>query len=169
MHFLQFGEIRAHRSAHIAVKEQELYVLGRNTRVMHATTAAEIDINTTEHATNQELTTDSKQEIAVWAYLMTHYNLKQGLRNFGEQGAKVAVTELTQLHITDTWTMMDPSTLIKEDRSKALSSLVFLKETCCGNIKGQACINGAPQRAYIPKEDAALPTVSTESLFSCLP
>ncbi len=28
-----------------------------------------------------------------------------------------------------------------------------------------ACINGAPQRAYIPKEDVALPTVSTESTF----
>ncbi len=26
-------------------------------------------------------------------------------------------------------------------------------------------MNGAPQRAYIPKEDAALPTVSTESIF----
>ncbi len=27
------------------------------------------------------------------------------------------------------------------------------------------CINGAPQQAYIPKEEAALPTVSTESTF----
>ena len=26
-------------------------------------------------------------------------------------------------------------------------------------------MNGAPQRAYIPKEDAALPTVSTELMF----
>ena len=26
-------------------------------------------------------------------------------------------------------------------------------------------MNGVPQRAYIPKEDAALPTVSTESMF----
>ena len=29
----------------------------------------------------------------------------------------------------------------------------------------QTCVNGAPQRAYIPKEDAASPTVSTESIF----
>ena len=34
-----------------------------------------------------------------------------------------------------------------------------------GDIKGRACINGAPQRAYIPKEDAASPTVSTDSTF----
>jgi hypothetical protein len=34
-----------------------------------------------------------------------------------------------------------------------------------GKIKGRACLNGAPQRAYIPKEDAASPAVSTESTF----
>jgi hypothetical protein len=34
-----------------------------------------------------------------------------------------------------------------------------------GRIKGRASINGAPQQAYIPKEEAASPTVSTESTF----
>ena len=48
---------------------------------------------------------------------------------------------------------------------KTLSSLLFLKEKRTGKIKGRACINGAPQRAYISKEEAALPTVSTESMF----
>jgi hypothetical protein len=46
-----------------------------------------------------------------------------------------------------------------------LSLLLFLKETQTGKITGRACINAAPQRAYIPKEDAALPTVTTESMF----
>ena len=40
---------------------------------------------------------------------MTQYNLKPGLRKFGERGAKAAMAELTQLHIMDTWTAMDPS------------------------------------------------------------
>jgi len=48
---------------------------------------------------------------------------------------------------------------------RALSLLLFLKEKRMGDIKGRACINGAPQRAYIPKEDAASPTVSMESTF----
>jgi hypothetical protein len=43
--------------------------------------------------------------------------------------------------------------------------LLFLKEKCTGKIKGHACINGAPQRKYTPKEEAALPTVSTELTF----
>jgi hypothetical protein len=34
-----------------------------------------------------------------------------------------------------------------------------------GYIKSRTCINGAPQRAYIKKEDAASPTVTTDSVF----
>jgi hypothetical protein len=96
---------------------------------------------------------------------MTQYNLKPGLRKFGKRGAIAVRDELTQLHIMDTWTAMDPSKLPREERMKALSSLLFLKEKRTGKVKGQACINGAPQRAYIPKEDTASPTVSTESTF----
>ena len=32
-------------------------------------------------------------------------------------------------------------------------------------MKGRACINGAPQREYIQKEDAASPTVHNDSVF----
>ncbi len=48
---------------------------------------------------------------------------------------------------------------------RALSSLLFLKEKCMGDIKGRACNNGAPQWAYILKEEAASPTVLAESTF----
>jgi hypothetical protein len=73
--------------------------------------------------------------------------------------------ELTQLHIMDMWRAMDPSKLSQEERMQALSSLLFLKEKQSGKVKGQACLNGAPQRAYIPKEEVASPKVSTESTF----
>jgi hypothetical protein len=68
----------------------------------------------------------------------------------------------------DTWVVMDPWRLSKEERAKALPSLLFLKEKRCGKIKGRACINRAPQRAYFPKEEAALPMVSMESMFITL-
>ena len=48
---------------------------------------------------------------------------------------------------------------------RALLSLLFLKEKRSRDIKGRACVSGAPQRAYIPKDEAASPTVSTESTF----
>ena len=96
---------------------------------------------------------------------MTQYNLKPGLRKFGKKGQAAAVKELTQLHIMDTWTPLQADKLSREQRMRALSSLLVLKEKRTGDIKGRACINGAPQRAYIPKEDAASPTVSTEPTF----
>ncbi len=60
---------------------------------------------------------------------------------------------------------MDASRLSKEKQLKALSSLLFLKEKQTRAIKGRECINGAPQRESILKEEAASPTVSTESNF----
>jgi hypothetical protein len=107
----------------------------------------------------------SEEELGVMAYILTQYNLKPGLRKFGTRGEKAALKEMTQLHIMDTWTPIDAGKLSRRQRMRALSSLLFLKEKRTGDIKGRACINGAPQRAYIPKEDAASPTVSTESTF----
>ncbi len=60
---------------------------------------------------------------------------------------------------------MDQPQLSKEERAKVISALLFLKEKRSGKIKGRVCINRAPQRAYIPKEDAASPTDSTELVF----
>jgi hypothetical protein len=54
----------------------------------------------------------------------------------------------------DMWKVMDPAQLTREERAKALSSLLLLKERRGKKIKGRACINGVPQREYISKEDA---------------
>jgi hypothetical protein len=59
---------------------------------------------------------------------MAQNNLKPVLQKFGKRGAKAAVSELTQLHIMDTWIVMDPEQSTKEDKARALSSLLFLKE-----------------------------------------
>jgi hypothetical protein len=59
---------------------------------------------------------------------MMQYNLKPGLWKFGERGAKATVSEMTHLHIMDTWTVIDPEQLTKEDKARALMSLLFLKE-----------------------------------------
>jgi hypothetical protein len=76
-----------------------------------------------------------------------------------------AVNELTHLNVIDTWRPMYADKLFQEQRMQALSSLLFLKEKRSEDTKGRACVNGAPQWAYIPKDEAASPTVSTESTF----
>ncbi len=100
-------------------------------------------IDNTIHRVDRTLITTSENELKVWGYLMTQYNLKPGLRKFGNRGKKAAVKELTQLHVTDTWTPMHADKLSQEQWMRALSSLLFLKEKRTGDIKGHACINGA--------------------------
>jgi hypothetical protein len=109
--------------------------------------------------------TTSEEELGVMAYILMQYNLKPELRKFGTQGEKAALKEMTQLHIMDMWTPMDARKLSREQRMRALSLLLFLKEKRTGDVKGRACINGAPQHTYIPKDDAASPTVSMELMF----
>ena len=72
---------------------------------------------------------------------------------------------MKQLHDMDTFFPRDPKSLTREERIQALSSLIFIKEKNNGDIKGRTCINGAPQREYIKKEDAASPTVAMDSTF----
>ena len=96
----------------------------------------------------------------VMKYLLTQYNLKAGLKHFGEKQIAAAKGELTQLHVMDTWVPEDPTMLSRAEKVKVLSSLMFLKEKRSGKIKGRVCVNGAPQRAYICKEDASSPTLA---------
>ncbi len=122
-------------------------------------------IDDTIHRWDEAMTTTSEDELKVWGYVMTQYNLKPGLCKFGSKGHTAAVKELTQLHVMDTWTPMHANRLSREQKMRALSSLLFLKEKRMGDVKGRACVNGAPQCAYIPREEAASPTVLTESTF----
>ena len=49
--------------------------------------------------------------MAVMKYLLTQYNLKAGLKNFGEKGITAAKGEITQLHVLNTWVPEDPTML----------------------------------------------------------
>eukprot|EP00804_Cyclotella_cryptica_P030821 CCRYP_015076-RE/>CCRYP_015076-RE protein AED:0.49 eAED:0.25 QI:0/-1/0/1/-1/1/1/0/834 len=106
-----------------------------------------------------------KDELQVLGVIMVQLSLKEGLKRFGKRGKQGALKEMRQLHDMRTFFPGDPKTLTREEQRKALSSLIFLKEKDSGEVKGRACINGAPQREYIRKEDAASPTVATDSVF----
>ena len=163
MAFLQLGMTQAHRSDLEAA--QHLQISKEEKMFATTTSSAAPTVDKTIHRYDKIMTTTSKEELHVWAYIMTQYNLKPGLCKFGQQGQTAAVKELTQLHAMDTWKPIHTKKLTREEKMKALSSLLFLKVKRTGNIKGRACINGAPQWSYIPKEDVASPTISTESTF----
>ena len=105
------------------------------------------------------------EEHEAFAISMTQLSLKQGLKVFGERGKAAALKEVTQLRGMSCFFPRDPTSLTREERVKALSSLIFLKEKRSKEIKAWSCINGAPQREYIPKEEATSPTVNNDSIF----
>ena len=122
-------------------------------------------LNDLEHDQDSELITQSEDEMAVVKYILTQYNLKAGLRHFGEKGIDSAKGKLTQLHVMDTWVPEDPTMLSRAEKVKALSSLMFLKEKRSAKVKGRVCLNREPQKLYIHKEDTSSPTVENESMF----
>ena len=93
------------------------------------------------------------------------YSLKQGLKKFGEKGTRAAFDEMKQLHIRGVFEPVQFDNLSEIERERAMESLIFLVEKGDDKIKARTCANGSVQRTYISKEEAASPTVATESIF----
>ena len=63
---------------------------------------------------------------------------------------------------------LDPDSLTKQQKRDALRVVNLIKEKRCGKIKGRTCADGRPQRKYVPREESASPTVSSEALMGVL-
>ena len=96
---------------------------------------------------------------------LVNYSLKKGLKKFGSKGYDAALGEMKQLHDRDCWTPIKLQTMSKSERDKALESLIFLVEKKDGRIKARHCANGSKQRQWMRPDEAASPTVMTESVL----
>jgi hypothetical protein len=74
------------------------------------------------------------------------YGLKNGLKNFAERGNEELMKELRQFHVLRSFSPKDPKILSRDDRRKALSSLMFLTEKRSGEVKARGCADGSKQR-----------------------
>jgi hypothetical protein len=92
-------------------------------------------------------------------------SLKRGLKVFGDDGVAAVKKEMLQLHDRKVMAPKHVTDLTPEQKREALAYLMFLKRKRCGKIKGRGCADGRKQRAYTAREDAASPTVATESVF----
>ena len=72
---------------------------------------------------------------------------------------------MKQLHDRNVCEPINEKDLSREQKSKALGYLMFLKQKRCGRIKGRGCANGQKQRVWTTKEEATSPTVSTEAIL----
>jgi hypothetical protein len=97
--------------------------------------------------------------------IMTQYNLKQGIKIFGDKGKEAILAELQQLYGRDVMSPIDKYDLTPEEQKGALRYLMFLKEKQCGAIKGRGCADGRSQRGYMTKVETSSPTIATKSLM----
>jgi hypothetical protein len=93
------------------------------------------------------------------------YQMEAGIKRFGERGEIAVTKELDQFNKYKVFEPKHAYDLSEEDRKKALSSLIFLKEKKNGTIKARSCANGSTQREHVAKDEAAAPTVGLDSVF----
>jgi hypothetical protein len=100
--------------------------------------------------------------------LMSQYNMKKGIKLFGQAAVDAVLSELSQIHVRKVLAPKNANDLTREQKRAALEYLMFLKKKRCGRIKGRGCADGRKQRPYTAKEDASSPTVSIEAvMLSC--
>ena len=107
--------------------------------------------------------------VILQSIILTQYNLKQGIKKFGDTGKVAVLVELQQLYDRRVMEPIDKYDLTAEERKGALRYLMFLKEKRCGTIKGRGCADGRKQPDYLTKEETFSATVATEALLlSCI-
>ncbi len=82
------------------------------------------------------------------------------MKHFGERGETAVSKELKQFNVYDVFEPLYANKLSQEEKSKALTSLIFLKEKRDGKVKARSCANGSVQREHVAKEEAAAPPVT---------
>jgi hypothetical protein len=107
-----------------------------------------------------------QSHVILQSIILTQYNLKQGIKKFGDVGEAAVLTELQQPYDRDVMKPVGKFDLTAEERKGALRYRMFLKEKRCGTIKGHGCADGRKQRDYMTKQETSAPTVATEALFS---
>jgi hypothetical protein len=109
---------------------------------------------------NEEETDEDDEPLAT-----PQMSMKKGIKVFGPDGVAAVKKEMLQLHERKVMSPKHAKELTPEQKQEALAYLMFLKRKRCGKVKGRGCADGQKQRAYTPREDAASPTMATESIF----
>jgi hypothetical protein len=97
--------------------------------------------------------------------ILQQYSIGTCLKKFQEWGVNGPMKELSQMHNMCVFTPIQKSDLTPEERKRAMSSLMFLKENRDKTVKGQFCADGRKQRGDWTKQETTSPTISTESVF----
>ena len=86
--------------------------------------------------------------------MSTQMPAKKGIKLFGEKAIAAMIKEFEQLDEgafpgKPVVKPIDPNTLTREEKYKAMEAVNLIKEKRCGKIKGRMCANGSTQRKYL--------------------
>jgi hypothetical protein len=76
------------------------------------------------------------------AIALTQYNLKRGLKEFGDDGLEALGKEMEQLHTRKVAKPIDSDSLSQAEKKASLRYLMFLTKKRCGRIKARGCADG---------------------------
>jgi hypothetical protein len=85
-------------------------------------------------------------KLAEYLFLTEQMGWRKGLKLFGEKGEEAVEDELQQIHDMEGFQPKHWYELTKEERTKALKYLMYLKEKRDGRIKSRGCADGRPQQ-----------------------
>jgi len=97
---------------------------------------------------------EEDREEWVLGVALAQYSITAGLKKFKEKGERGVTKELTQMHDMRVFTPVFKDSLNKEERSKALASLMFLKEKRDKTVKARMCADGRKQRGDWTKQES---------------
>ena len=84
---------------------------------------------------------DDRLEWALGVALV-HYSMKAGIKKFQDRGKAGVSKDLTQMHDMEVFNLVMRDLLTKEERTKAVTSLMFLKEKRDHLVKARMCTGG---------------------------
>ena len=85
-------------------------------------------------------------KLAKYLFLTEHMGWRKGLKLFGEKGEEAVEKELQQIYDLEEFQPKHWYEITKEERTKALTYLMYLKEKRDGRIKGRRCADGQSQQ-----------------------
>ena len=98
--------------------------------------------------------------------IFTQMTADKGIKEFGANAIAAIYKEYKQMEDMKVLGVLDASKLMNDQKRRALRAVNLIKLKRSGKLKACMCANGAPQRKYIPCEEAKSPMVSTDGLLS---
>ena len=96
---------------------------------------------------------------------LVQYSVQKSIKVFGQRAIDAGVAEMGQLHRKGVFKPVRYMSLTKEQKSRILRTLMFIKEKRDGRIKARACVDGRKQIMFIVDDDPSSPTVALEALL----